>query len=304
MSVHRFITQAGGRCGAIFALLAVSATAAFGGSIPIGTFESARGGFYNVSESGPPALYTPPDPIFSDNPSLQLSFTPANFTQFVVETSGTTSFDLQYKSGQMVVPMVAKSVANDPSLLGWELSGLSLHLAGSYNLNAPFAGGQAKVSMAGQYTVQVTQLDWQPASVPGTYSSPFTVTPDSIIATVGPQTGPVQGNWTGDVAVSWAALKSSLGILPGQHITGATVQFTTDIGAASIFGSARTSVMNFNVNASIAPVAVPEPPTVILAGLGAAAALGHGYRRRKFRRNAGAGTEIDSDETGANALTA
>jgi len=68
---------------------------------------------------------------------------------------------------------------------------------------------------------------------------------------------------------------------------------------------ARTTVTNFNVNAPVELVAVPEPPTIILAGLGAAAAVGHGYRRRKLRQRGAEGSdgEWTSDE-GAIALTA
>lgn len=288
---------------AFFAVTAVMATAAFGGSIPVGTFETGKGGFIGVHESGPPANYTPPTPQFADNPGLQLIFTPAGFTQFIVETSGTTPFDFQYKTGQVTLPMITKPTAGDPAQLGWEMTGLSLNLAGTYGLSVPFDGGKAKVSMAGQYTVQVTQLDWQPVSIPGLYTSPFVVVPDTVTTAVA-TTGFVNGTWSGSVNVDWAALRSVSGILPGQHITGATVQFTTDIGAASQFGVARTSVTNFTVNSPIAPVAVPEPPTVILAGLGVAAAVGQGYRRRKSRRSAGAGADMIGDENGAIALTA
>lgn len=301
MSKHRFTNWGGSLFGP--AIVALSATVAFGGTVPIGTFESDKGGFYNVLESGPPANYTPPDPVFTDIPALQLTFSPANFTKFVVETSGTTPFDLQYKSGQVTAPMVTKSITNDPNYRGWEMTGLSLDLGGSYSLNVPFDGGKAKVSMAGQYTVHVTQVDWQPVSIASHYSAPFTVVPDAMTSVVATN-GFVNGNWSGSASIDWAALRSAAGILPTQHITGATVQFTTDIGAASIYGSARTSVTNFNINAPISPVAVPEPPTVILAGLGAAAAVGHGYRRRKSRRNAEAGAEMVGDETGAIAITA
>jgi hypothetical protein len=66
-----------------------------------------------------------------------------------------------------------------------------------------------------------------------------------------------------------------------------------------VYGQARTSVTNFNVNAPVDLVAVPEPPTLILAGLGAAGVLANGYRRRKQRQPAGDDASVEDSMTGA-----
>ena len=311
MSVHRFITQAGGRCGAIFALLAVSATAAFGGSINHGSFEGTKAIYRNVTESGPsipPGLFVPPDPIYTQTPNPQLTFLPLNF----VQTDQSTSFDLKTKSSLIAFAVGAKTIVGDPDYRGYALTGNTINLAGTYNVYAPFGAGDrgvgtpaslAKVSMAAAYTIQVTGVNWLPYSGGSALNRSMTITPSDVTIT-GPQNSSVNGNWAGTSAIDWSDVRLAAGIGSGDHITELSIQLTTDIAAAGVYGVARTTVTNLNVINPVDPVAVPEPPTVILAGLGAAAALGHGYRRRKFRRNAGAGTEIDSDETGANALTA
>ncbi len=265
--------------------------AASAGTVVLGDFAGSKAGFYNVSESGPtipPSLYTPATPVYSESPNPQLRFLPTDFTQLVVETTGSAAFDLQYKTAQLTLPMVAQP--------GYAFTGTSLHLAGSYNLFAPFAGAQAKVTMAGQYSVVVTAVDQQPWAGTTPYSSSLVVTPDSVTS-VGPQNGFVAGNWSGDVALDWSALKLAAGVGPTQRITGATIQFTTQIAAASAYASAQATVTNFNVNTPVEAVPVPEPPTIILAGLGAAAVVANGYRRRKLRGQA-------EEMTGAIALTA
>ncbi len=274
--------------------LAVSA-----GTVVLGDFVGSKAGFYNVSESGPsipPSLYTPATPVYSESPNPQLRFLPTDFTQMVVETTGTAAFDLQYKTAQLTLPMVAQP--------GYAFTGTSLHLAGSYNLFAPFATSQAKVTMAGQYSVVVTAVDHQPWAGATPYSSTLVVNPGSVTS-IGPQNGFVSDNWSGDVALDWSAVKLAAGVGPTQRITGATIQFTTQIAAASVYATAQATVTNFNVNAPVEAVPVPEPPTIILAGLGAAAAVGHGYRRRKLRQRDADGSDAEwNAEEGAIALTA
>ncbi|MFM8436161.1 MAG: PEP-CTERM sorting domain-containing protein, partial [Planctomycetia bacterium] len=116
--------------------------------------------------------------------------------------------------------------------------------------------------------------------------------------------GPSSGNWSGSFAVDMNALRSAAGILPTDSITQIQITATPVVYAASQFASARVSVTGLDVQTNVEAVAIPEPPTVILAGLGVAAAVGQGYRRRKSQRNAQAGAEMVGDETGAIALTA
>jgi hypothetical protein len=295
------------RLGAGLLATLVAASGALAGSLNLGDFEGPKAGFYDVVESGPmvpPSLYTPRTPEYTEDPNPQLKFVPENFTQFIVETSGTTPFDLQYKTAQLTLPMLAKQLVGDPDYRGYAFTGATLHLAGTYSVFAPFANSQAKVTMDGQYTIQVTQVDWQPYSAVESFTSPFDVLPTSVTS-VGPQDQQVAGNWEGNLSIDWAAVKSAAGLAAGQRITGATIQFTTDIAAASIYGMARTTVTNFNVNAPVEAVAVPEPPTIILAGLGAAAAVGHGIRRRKLRQRGADGSDAEwNAEEGAIALTA
>jgi len=275
----------------------IAPLAASAGTVALGTFAGSKAGFYDVSESGPtipPSLFTPAAPVYSESPNPQLRFLPTDFTNLVVETTGTAPFDLQYKSAQLTLPMAAQD--------GYAFTGTSLQLAGSYSLFAPFANSQAKVTMAGQYTIQVTEVDQLPWAGASAYSSTMTITPDSVTS-VGPQNGFVSGNWSGLTVLDWNALKIASGVGPSQHITGATIQFTTQIAAASVYASAQATVTNFTVNAPVEAVPVPEPPTIILAGLGAAAVVANGYRRRKLRSQKEDASSAE-EMSGAIALTA
>ena len=284
MSAPRFTSRLSSLGGAaVFALLAVTATAALGGTVSIGTFEGLKGGFYNVSESGSTAPnFTPPSPEFSDNSALQLKFTPSNY--MTVETGTTDPISLKYKTAQILVPIKAKQLVDDPFSLGYQLTAASLHIAGSYSLQVPFNSSQAQFAVAAQYTAQVTEVDWKSWTTGSPIQATMSITPSGKLD-LGPSVNFDDGSWFGDVALDWDLLRSEAGLTPGQYVTGVTVNLSTDIGAASLNAYAKSTLLNYNINAPIAPVAVPEPPTVILAGLGVAAAVGHGYRRR-LRRSA------------------
>jgi hypothetical protein len=81
--------------------------------------------------------------------------------------------------------------------------------------------------------------------------------------------------------------------------------FTYIAAARSINDGSSWSQNNPATALSIELVAVPEPPTIILAGLGAAAVVGHGLRRRKLRQRDADGSDAEwTAEEGAIALTA
>lgn len=77
------------------------------------------------------------------------------------------------------------------------------------------------------------------------------------------------------------------------------------IAAARSTNDGGSWARNTTANAlSVELVAVPEPPTIILAGLGAAAAVGQGLRRRKMRQATEGGSESGDAEEAAAGLTA
>jgi len=279
---------------------AVGLQPARAGTLTLGSFEGSKAGFYDVTESGatiPPSLFTPLTPVYTQTPNPQLALSPQNFSNSVVETSGSAPFDLQYKSSQLSMSMQSKGSALAG---GYAFTGTSLSMSGDYSVWAPFGTpqSQAKVTMSGVYSIQITGVDWAPWSSAQSTLGSMVITP-SDVTRVGPQNVATTGNWSGSASINWDAVKAAAGVASGRNITGALLQFTVDIGAASVYGQARTSVTNFNVNAPVDLVAVPEPPTLILAGLGAAGVLANGYRRRKQRPTAGDDASVEDSMTGA-----
>jgi hypothetical protein len=145
-------------------------------------------------------------------------------------------------------------------------------------------------------------VNWVPYSGGSSINRSMPIVPSDVTQT-GPAGSAQTGGWAGTDTIDWVALRVAAGIAPGDFVTELSIQYTGQIAAASVYGAAETRVTYLSVNNPVDPVAVPEPPTVILAGLGAAAAFGHGYRRRK-QRQAGSESMKAGDDNGAIALTA
>lgn len=309
MSVKRLCSQGGSLVGATVVALASLAATAFGGSINHGTFEGSKAAYRNVTESGadiPPGLFVPQTPIYTQTPNPQLTFQPTSF----VQTDSGTSFDLKTKSSLLSFAVGSKQIVGDPNYAGYALTGNTFQIVGTYSVWAPLGVGDrgagspasiAKVSMNSDYTIQVTGVNWHSYSGGTILRRSVTIVPSDVTAT-GPQGAATNGTWTGTDSINWGDVRLAAGIGASDVITEVSLQFTTDVSAVGVYGTARTQVTNLNVINPVEPVAVPEPPTVILAGLGAAAAVGHGYRRRKLRRAADA--QAGSDEQDAIAITA
>lgn len=298
-------------------LLSVGLGSATGnaGTVNHGTFAGTKVTYANVTESGPdipPSLFVPASPVVTSTPDSQLSFAPQQF----VQTDQSILFDMKTKSSQLNIDIIGNATPGDPDYLGYALTGTRFNIAGTYSVWAPFGAGQlapvfpgasiAKVTMTGDYTVQVTGVDWAPYSGGSAVGGSMTIVPSDVTAT-GPQTAATNGTWSGSTTIDWTALRAAAGLSPTANITKIAFQYTAVIGAASIYGSAQTAITNFNVvdTTAMVPVPVPEPPTIILAGLGAAAAVGHGYRRRKLRQRDAEGSNGEwTAEEGAIALTA
>lgn len=286
----------------------------YAGSVSHGTFSGTKVTYANVTESGvdiPPSLFVPATPVVTDSPDSQLTFAPQQF----VQTDQSVLFDLKTKSSQLNMDIVGNSLPGDPDYLGYALTGTRFNIAGTYNVWAPLGAGDmgagspasiAKVTMTGDYTVQVTGVDWAPYSGASALGGSMTIVPSDVTVN-GPQNSATNGTWSGSATIDWAAIRLAAGLSPTANITQVAFQYTAVIGAASVYGFAQTSVTNFNVTneTAVVPVPVPEPPTIILAGLGAAAAIGHGYRRRKLRQRDAEGSDDEWNvEEGAIALTA
>ncbi|NBW96875.1 MAG: PEP-CTERM sorting domain-containing protein [Planctomycetia bacterium] len=250
----------------------------------------------------------PQTPVYSQVPNPQLTFLPTTF----VQTDQSTSFDLKTKSSLLSFAVGSKQIVGDPNYTGYALAGNVFQIAGTYSVWAPFGAGDmgagspasiAKVAMSSNYSLQVTGVNWHAYAGGSPLTRSITIVPSDVTVT-GPQGSATNGTWTGTDAINWNDVRLAAGVGAGDAITEISLQFSTDIAAAGVYGSARTQVTNLNVTNAVQPVAVPEPPTVILAGLGAAAAVGHGYRRRKLRRDAAVNGLVDDQDEGAIALTA
>jgi hypothetical protein len=298
---------------ALLGAAALIAGPASAGTITWGTFGGLKAEYKNVTESGPdvvpPAsgLFVPQTPVYTENPNPQLTFLPQNF----VQTDENVVFQLKSKSALLAFAVAAKPIVGDPDYVGYALTGNTISMAGTYSVWAPFGAGDmgagspasiAKVTMAGDYTIQVTGVNWLPYSGGSSINRSMPIVPTDVTQT-GPAAAALTGTWTGTDSIDWVALRVAAGIAPGDFVTELAIQYTGQIAAAGVYGRAETRVTNLSVNNPVDPVAVPEPPTVILAGLGAAAAVGHGYRRRK-QRQAGSESMKAGDDNGAIALTA
>lgn len=297
---------------ALFAAVVVSAATAFGGSVSHGNFSTDRVVFRDVTEAGadiPPGLFAPPNPTpLESGSSSELTFFPNRF----ILTDQAAAFELKSLSSQLGMFVAGRTVfSGSGGATAFELQSLTLNIKGAYNLYAPFASvpptnaqSIAQVQMSDvPVSVKVTGINWQSYAGGSALSGAIDVTP-SDVTVVGPN-GSASGNWTGSYSIDWAALRVQAGILPTDYITEIQIQATPTVYAASMFASAQASVTNFDVQTNTAPVAVPEPPTIILASLGAVAVVANGYRRKKQRRAGDAEPSIDENEdAGAIALTA
>jgi len=295
---------------ALVAVLGLIASAAFGGVMSHSDFQTDQVLFSGITESGPdipPGLFMPPDPVVSSSGSTnELAFFPNRF----IVTGTDQAFGMSTLSSQLGMYTAGRIVSGTGGPIGYELKSLNLSITGAYDLFAPFTNvppsNTTSIAMVQMndvpLSIKVTGVNWSQWAV----GSPLTTTM-SVVPTTETVSGPAgskSGNWSGSYAVNWNDLRAAAGIQPADYITEIQIQATATVHAASMFASAYASVTNLEVQTDTAPIAVPEPPTVILAGLGVAAAVGQGYRRRKSRRNAEVGAEMASDEIGAIALTA
>ncbi|MFM8377775.1 MAG: PEP-CTERM sorting domain-containing protein [Planctomycetia bacterium] len=315
---------------AAFAALALMATAAFGGTLtyndpaltasPYVKFTSVSEEWSDVQNGSPDAVLSPPPPAVSLFPNgTGILFSPANFLK--VETSSTSRFDLRTKATTLRVNAQGQTPGVTPDVFGYALNDVNFTIGGELTVWAPLSSppqpynSYAQSNVAAPYVLVLKQVNWQsvaeqtqPGSVPltltniGTGSS--TVGNSISVEQFGPGSKEYY-SWAGNFSLSQSALKTLFGITdPDKYVTQVEISLSPNISVVGVYGEGYAKVTNIGVSSNTVAVAVPEPPTVILAGLGVAAAVGQGYRRRKSQRNAQAGAEMVGDETGVIALTA
>ena len=233
-----------------------------------GNFTNSKVSYLDVTESGPnipPGIFVPPSPSTTANPDSTLSFAPNNF----IQTDQNLAFDLKTKQSQLQINMKAAAGR-------WfdGTNALQLETAGSYNLVAPFTNSQAFSSSTAAYTLIVNEVDNAPFSSGSTLTNTVVITPSSL-SLIGPG-GSGSGNWSGKVTLDINTIKTAFGISGNDKVTGMLLQYSAQVAAAGVFGSATTSLMNLNVvNAT-----VPEPSTYALLALAASGLGVYALRRR------------------------
>lgn len=242
----------------------------------------------------PPAtwLYPPQPTVTSDN---KLSFNPINFT--------TTVSNLAY-SGMHAIDDVKASILPDagvgPMMLDVLIRGEWSFLPSQLSAAQASSTSMADFGATARLDIAIRGLSGVPGDVNYSGLTPMLVdfSPQIISGSTNQS-----GTWQGRVTMSWDDIKTVLlpAALQTQQITKLNVSVRTDIFSESQYAQATTRVNEL----TIAAQPVPEPPTIILAGLGAAAAMGHGYRRRKLRQRNAEGSDAEwNSEEGAIALTA
>jgi hypothetical protein len=286
----------------------VPARRAYSETIPYGDFTGSDAVHFNtvreLNEYVDPLL-TPPSPLFTElTDGGRLVFEPDAY----IQTDQSTVFDLKTKTTTLNMFVTGQAGGPSSGLVGYFIDQLSFTVGGEYGVWAPFSNAsytsEAQVEMAASLTIRLSGLNWNPVAG-STFSREVTITPTSPIYRLGP--GSLEsGSWSGNLVLTEANLREALGITnPEDYITEVAVSFNTRIAAASFYGMGEARLTGLEVSAGMEPVAVPEPPTIILAGLGAAAAVGHGYRRRKLRQRDAEGSIGEwNTEEGAIALTA
>ena len=175
-------------------LPAASATRA--GTVNYGDFETTQVVYHDVHQSGvdiPPGLFVPTTPpVATSVPNPRLTISP----DVVIQTDVNKNFDFAYKTSQMGLGVQGKVVTGNQTVRGYALLSTTLHMSGNYQIFAPQGVGEipgsplaasiAKVTMAGQYSIRVAGVNWQPYSGGQAVTGSMQITPSDVVST-GPQ---------------------------------------------------------------------------------------------------------------------
>jgi hypothetical protein len=268
---------------------------------------------FNRIEQAPPDIYgtLSPSNVLSASAYGQpdeLSLKPTG----LVNTQINNDWNLVFETGNITFNIKAKP--------GSTLETVAMEAAGNYVLQMSqfesttkaYATSEMeiKLQIVGINGVTETGRPWltfDKNGVGGGSDGLLVTSPQSILQELAVQ-GLVTQAWNASFlrnirGIGGLAELSGLNLAPTDYVTEISLSLTTSLGAESIFAAATSRLNTVDIGVTAQPV--PEPPTIILAGLGAAAAVGHGYRRRKLRQRDGEGSDGEwNGEEGAIALTA
>jgi hypothetical protein len=195
---------------------------------------------------------------------------------------------------------------------GFALNTVDLSAAGQYILllsqvrSATFAYAGSDIALSLQI-ISANGISQNLRPLPFNKDNGLLVTnPDGFTLSGIANGGPHDQSWAASFSKSVmgaGGLAEMSGLAQNSLVTEISVSLQTNLYVEAEYATATSQTDLVTVGGTVQPV--PEPPTIILAGLGAAAAVGHGYRRRKLRQRDAEGSDAEwNGEEGAIALTA
>jgi PEP-CTERM motif len=250
--------------------------------VSYGTLAGANVTYTNVTEND--SQFPPPDPdhLFG-NPSLSvdtLQFLPQNSPKGL-------AFKLTVGGGSPGLQDGTLGLGIVPTNPAGGITSISINEGGGYAVTGGTSATQvsAALNIANLFITSVNGNAVNPIAVAGLIESfsrtsgtgPFVASPNSIVFSG--SGGANTGTWAGTANYSNASLVAALtgaGFSGSSRITGLTLSLDNVLSGTSEASSvANIDKKFFNITTTT----VPEPATVVLAGLGAIG-LAAGYRRR------------------------
>lgn len=270
----------------------LSATFAAAGSISYtdpGFTSSPHVQFLNVREEWDDELNRSTDPVFTPPPPVvttvplgnRITLEPQSFSE--VKTDSLSELDIESKRSNFRMDVRAPGVSNDPAIAGYALDNISLTLGGELSVWAPLENppvdSYAYAGISASYSLVLRSINWADvAEITVDRPAPFTVNNGNSVRTESgtfsvTQVGAAErsnSTWNSNVTLTQDDLKTLFGITdPDSYVTEVALTYTTDISVAGIYGEGYGKVFNLGITATGDPIAVPEPSTLAMLGLGA-----------------------------------
>jgi hypothetical protein len=227
-------------------------------------------------------VFTPPPPTVTSVPfGTRLTLEPESFSE--VKTDSLSEIDIESKRSNFRMDVRASGASNDPDIAGYALDTLSFTLGGELSVWAPLTSppvdSYASSGVSASYSLVLKSINWTDvAAITVDRAAPFTVTSGDLERSesggfsVNQVGASAKENYTfnSNVTLNQDDLKVLFGITdPDSYITEVAIAYTADISVAGIYGEGYGKVLNLGITATGQPIAVPEPSTLAMLGLGA-----------------------------------
>lgn len=252
---------------------------------------------------------------------ISVFFNPTSFVQVDTSSPSPNPFDIKSKRSELTMVFEAQRNTGslDPAIAGYSINQIDFQITGGLSVVAPFfnLGSAAYGEFTTQLQLTLSRVNHQPLQTPITvpYALPIQVTNQAtgqitnVTSTfndtaVADATGAASRSYLWDtqlISLSESQLRTMFGITnQNDALTEISLALVSDVLAAGYYGQGSSGVNSVTASSGVEAVPVPEPPTIILASLGAVAVVANGYRRRKQRRSNG----MIADDSGLVALSA